>query len=396
MSYKLLSNVYYEDKKEYERLYKERFNNSIHFNFKIHDNEIFYCITKEILDKCIAIYELDKKIGNIRNMLPNIALTQFTERCLIDEIVLTNGIEGVNSTRREIDGVLRELKNGSKNKQRFYGLVKKYSMLSNEEIPLYTCEDIRALYDELVLSEVIEDDPDNFPDGKIFRKDMAEVASPTQKIIHKGLYPESKIIDAMTEALKILNNNDESYLIRISIFHYLFGYIHPFYDGNGRTSRFISSYLLSSKLEELIGYRLSYTIKENISVYYEAFKICNDIKNKGDITPFIIMFLNIIEKSMERLHEALMKRQLLLDNCMKSVKGIKSLEENPDYEICFVLIQAALFSEEGINKAKLCNVLNVSHSTLDKRLKRIRERGFLKEKKIGHEKYYNFDLNKLS
>ena len=31
-----------------------------------------------------------------------------------------------------------------------------------------------------------------------------------------------------------------------------------------------------------MGYRLSYTIKENINRYYKSFRIVNDKKNKGD------------------------------------------------------------------------------------------------------------------
>ena len=64
------------------------------------------------------------------------------------------------------------------------------------------------------------------------------------KVIHSGIYPEEKLNEAMTAALDFLNDDNIDILIRISAFHYLFGYIHPFYDGNGRTSRFISSHLL--------------------------------------------------------------------------------------------------------------------------------------------------------
>ena len=109
------------------------------------------------------------------------------------------------------------------------------------------------------------------------------VESATQKEIHRGIYPESKIIECMEQALKVLNANEMDELFKVAVFHYLFGYIHPFYDGNGRTSRFISSYLLSKEFEPTIAYRLSYTIKENIKEYYQAFKICNDRHNKHGV-----------------------------------------------------------------------------------------------------------------
>lgn len=38
--------------------------------------------------------------------IPTIALTQFTLKCLIDEIKLTNELEGISSTRHEINQVL--------------------------------------------------------------------------------------------------------------------------------------------------------------------------------------------------------------------------------------------------------------------------------------------------
>ena len=120
--------------------------------------------------------------------------------------------------------------------------------------------------------------------------------------------PESRIIETVEQSLSVLNDNDIDIFIRIAVFHYLFGYIHPFYDGNGRTSRFISSYLLSRELTPLIGFRLSYTIKENISKYYKAFEVCNDPHNKGELTPCRYI-PHIVEISMQRLLETEEKKR---------------------------------------------------------------------------------------
>lgn len=392
MEYKLLPKLYYKDKIEYEETYNSRFNNenTFHFNIKIHENEAFCCITPEIFSLSNEISKLDKKIFELEKKLPQAAINQFAKKSLIDEIVQTNYIEGVHSTRKEINLILSEPVN-NKIKRRFKGLVAKYQMLSKETIPLKTCEDIRKIYDELVLNEVTEDDPQNAPDGVLFRKEIAEVTTETQKVIHRGLYPEEKITNYMEQSLRILNDEEIPILIRISVFHYLFGYIHPFYDGNGRTSRFISSYLLSNNYEYLIGYRLSYTIKENLGNYYEAFRLSNDDKSRGDITPFVIMFLKIIFQSMSNLFEALYKRYENLNKYKQLLENRKEIDINVSY----VLLQATLFSDIGMTKEELCEAVGICRSTLQHRLKVIDEKGYLITNKIGRENCYKLNIESL-
>lgn len=396
MSYVLLSHLYYKDKNKYKTLYEQRISaeSTRVLPIKIGDHKAFYCLCPEIHSISMQIMQLDKNISHIQNELPNAALIQFANRCLVDEIKLTNDIEGVYSTRKELVSVLNEVSNKAK-KKRFYGLLNKYKMLiSDNEFALNTSTDIRDIYNDLVLKEVSEDCVDNVPDGEIFRKDMAEVTTPTQKVIHKGAYPETKIIQLMEQALNILNQKEIPILVRISVFHYLFGYIHPFYDGNGRTSRFISSYLLSREFEFLIGFRLSYTIKAHIKEYYDAFKECNDEKNLGDLTPFIIMFLNIILESFQNLYDALEKR---INHLLKFSNVIDSNSQMSDELKAFanILIQVSLFSNEGITKKQLGLQLDISESTVNKRLAKLREMGLLLEEKCKPAKYM-MDLNKLS
>ena len=394
MSYKLLSHLFYKDKDEYNALYQQRMSSesTCVLPIKIGDHNAFYCLCPEIYETSLKIMQLDKMVSIIEDELPNAALVQFADKCLIDEIKLTNDIEGVYSTRKELSAVLYEVNSKAK-KKRFYGLLNKYQMLtSSNEFPLNTSTDIREIYNDLVFKEVAEDCAENIPDGEIFRKDMAEVTTSAQKVIHKGAYPETKIIQLMEQALNVLNQKEIPILIRISIFHYLFGYIHPFYDGNGRTSRFISSYLLSKEFEFLIGFRLSYTIKAHIKEYYDAFKECNDAKNLGDLTPFIIMFLNIILESFENLYEALEKRKNLLSKYSEIIENNDMQEELKKFT--YVLTQATLFSNEGITKKQLGLELNISPSTVDKRLAKLRQGGMLLEES-GKPARYMIDLNEL-
>lgn len=388
--------LFYSDNENYERIYKEKYNSSyaVHLDFEINNNPAFFMREPSLSNKLVKIYKLDKRVCILRSELPGKAIEQFAKRCLVDEIVQTNGIEGVYSSRKEINETLNELEKKSSGK-RFMGLVQKYLLLQHgSDIPLKTCEDIRYLYDSLVYSEIEEDSADNLPDGKIFRKDSTSVLSATQREIHRGVYPESKIIESMEKALDILYDQNIDFVYRVAIFHYLFGYIHPFYDGNGRTSRFISSYLLSTEFESIISYRLSVTIQENLKSYYEAFKICNDPHNKGDLTPFIDMFTDIILISMQQLISALEKRLRKLNYYHKILIKLPYGTDKKFETLYSLLIQASLFSENGITTQELIDILGCSRTTLSNRLKKLSESELLITKVFGHVHSYCLNLNK--
>ena len=208
MNYPLLSKLYYQE--EYEKVYRARLQSeyTVRLNFTVGTYQAFFVQTPEIYKMMADILRMNQAVSNLCQSLPGAAIHQFSRRCLVDEIVLTNSIEGVRSTRKEISQILDELETKSKGK-RFYGLVKKYQMLmTKEQLPLRTSQDIRDIYDELVLAEVKEEEPGNVPDGQYFRKDTVSVYSPAQKEIHKGLYPETKIIQAMENALQFLQDDN--------------------------------------------------------------------------------------------------------------------------------------------------------------------------------------------
>lgn len=401
MRYTELSKLYYGDKTLYRKEYEARFHSpdAVKLDFTIKANQAFFVPNQDLSNLIIQILRTDKKIDRLSQNLPPVAIDQFTRRCLIDEIVVTNKIEGVYSTRKEIATVLEELSVRSakmrKERRRFFGLVAKYLRLQTGDFSeIRTCQDIRELYNEIVLPEVLEEDPSDMPDGEIFRKESTSVNTITEKEIHRGVYPESAIIREMEKAIAFLNDERIEKLYRIAGFHYLLEYIHPFYDGNGRLGRFLVSSMLAQELNPLIAYRISNTITENGQDYYAAFRICNDPHNLGDITPFLLMMLTMIQKSITQLETALQKRKALLDLYDKILQQLH-FGGDRTHEICYVLIQASLFSEHGISTKELQSCMKNSYSTIRKELDLIHEAGFLVKKKFGKENCYSLDLSKM-
>ncbi len=396
MEYELLSKIFYKKPTEYESIYDARFNSeaSIKLPIKIHENVGFIFNTNEITKLLVKIYKTINKINLLRTHLPNIAINSYIIKSLKDEIALTNEIEGVRSTRKEIEDAIDSIKNDKS--ARFKGLVDKYfKLISNEIIPLNNCKDIRTIYDALVLPEI---EKENLPDGILFRKEPVQVVSATQKEKHRGIMPESKIIESLDLCLDFLKNDDIDSLIKISAFHYLFGYIHPFYDGNGRTSRFISSYLIKNELDILLALKLSYTVKNNINKYYKAFDVCNDRKNKGDITFFVVTFLELLSQASDDLYTKIadLNDQLnYYNNIINTLVNEKVLNDK-QAKCIFILCQNRLFDDTYMNMNTLTELLEKSDTTTRKILKSLESKNLLVKSRNKNQYLYSANLDSLS
>ncbi len=377
-----------ESNDEYLRRYNAY--DSIKIGVDIGSNQAFFVETKEIRDKVLQIYKLDKTISKLCNKLPVEAIANYMLSSLINEIQITNSIEGVYSTKKEILAAYNH------KSDRFNGIVGKYSLLvSDEDIALKTCQDIRSLYDELVLPEVIEESKENEPDGSIFRKGHTYVRNNKIEPVHEGLFPEEKIIDSMTKALDFLNNEDIDILYRVAVFHYLLGYIHPFYDGNGRLNRFISSYMLTRELEPLVGYNLSNSIKENQSTYNKAFNECNDDMNRGELTLFVEMFMDILVESISNIIIALDTRRYSWERYKENIKSLPYAKEKYFVALYKSLILNELFAPADIGISELRNSTHISEPTMRKLLGKLNETGLLKSDTSERRYKYGISLDKI-
>ena len=389
--------MFHIDENKCNELYFKRFNGETtnHLEIKLNnDYECFYLINDEILSLLDKIYMLNTWLEKTMasDALPNLAKEYLIISTLVEEIRSSNQMEGIYSTRKELKDML--IDNTPKNYKRFSGMINKYEKLRKEQfLKLNSVSDIRALYDEILLEDVINEDEKDKPDGVIFRKGSVEISSET-KVIHQGIVGENNIIDMIEKSLKILNNENINFLIRIAVFHFLFEYIHPFYNGNGRMGRFLASGYLANHLNILCALQFSIACTHNNKKYYEAFTLTNDIRNKSDLTVFIIYFLEIYLSGLQELKE---KIEDTINVYNYTVKKLCKYVDSKYQSLVELILQVTLFGIEGFTMTQLVKITNYSEQSIRAMIKKINHEDNIIKIDQQHKPYkYSINLDVVS
>ena len=112
MTYLDLRKAFHDTAQDADQLYDRRFNDerTWHLKTSIAGSPAFVYMLRKSTKPCSKLLKSTKISFAWKPHFPSEALDSYRDSCLIDEIVLTNEIEGVHSTRREIGEVLERLK----------------------------------------------------------------------------------------------------------------------------------------------------------------------------------------------------------------------------------------------------------------------------------------------
>ena len=130
--------------------------------------------------------------------------------------------------------------------------------------------------------------------------------------------PSFTVKPLLAKALQFLNAgipdfSDTHGILNGIIFHYLYAFIHPFIDGNGRTARLFESTILAAQTPAItFPMPISYIIEKAKKEYYLSFQVGREFQNPGDkypkrvdITEFIRYNLYVICESIILVFNAL-------------------------------------------------------------------------------------------
>ena len=393
--YENLIKLYYK-KRNIEEEYIKRIENPSTFiiNLKINpikrgnkilDKEynLFYVNLLEHTLLQEKIMENSKKIISLSNpnKFPQIAIKEIINKILSNELDKTNKIEGIETIKSEIYSSLKDDKKSSKKNNKLEGIVKKYKDIMEKNFKdtqyIDNLSSFRKIYDEMF--EGFEKSGNYKLDGKYFRKDTVKVINGLGNTIHIGINGEEAIEKNIEDLIQFMNRKDIPFLIKASISHFFFEYIHPFYDGNGRFGRYLLSLYLARKLDILTAFSVSYSISKNLDDYYKSFVEVEDVNNYGEITFFVENILKIIKSGQEMIIELLNDSIIRFKHSMEILNEItKDLSEKENI-LLQIYLQNYLFNDfEEITNIELTNILQVySQQTINKYTQELEKKGYL-------------------
>ena len=327
--------------------------------------DLYYVPTLETMNIIRKINLEDKRIAELYEKLPDIAKESFYIDIVSSEIQNTNNIEGVESKREDIVYTTKKVvKNNINNKNddlKFLSIVRSYTAIKNmnndstsdESVrKINDVKDIRKIYDSITAEGVAEE---NLPDGELFRKGVVYIQG-KKGTLHDGVSnadnSEPIIKELLSKLVDFINTQDCN-LIKNAIFHYYFGYVHPFYDGNGRTARFISSLILQEEYSWLTACSLSQGVNKKRNLYLKAFESTNSLAMQGEMNFFVDSFLKLINIGQTEILENLYSKTILLEAAYDVIKSDERvLSDEKMFNIVYSAVQMYLFGNNDYLEIK--------------------------------------------
>jgi Fic family protein len=237
------------------------------------------------------LYEKKAMLQNSRP-LPKLALQKIREALSIEWTYNSNSIEGNSLTLRETQMVLQEgitikgksLREHFEAKNHETALNFLYKLIDEDH--LFSSKDILSLH-ELVLRSIEDDFAGRLRNSGV-------------RIAGANFLPPNaqKVSGLLDELIQFVNTNTLGLndIELATVFHHKFVWIHPFFDGNGRTVRLAMNLLLMRS-----GFPPAIILKNDRKKYYDALNSAN----KGNYSKLALLMSQALERTLNIYLQAL-------------------------------------------------------------------------------------------
>ncbi len=235
--------------------------------------------------------------------------TKYLITSLIEEAVASSTLEGAVTTREIAKKMIAENRPPKdKNEQMVLNNYKTMQMLETIKNEPFSPELICHIHTEISRGTL--------PVERLgtFRKDTDNIAvSDNEGTIYHTPPPEGAIRQKLEELCAFANTKDEGAdfihpVVKAIILHFMLGYIHPFFDGNGRTARTLFYWhLLRSDYWFVKFISISRVLLETGNRYPVAY--LNTETYDNDLNYFIKFQLEVVERSIKAFLSHIQEKQ---------------------------------------------------------------------------------------
>ena len=329
--------------------------------------------------KNIDLVYLPMLINVSDSVYKTLLIEQFGQNLMMqsieNEIENTLKIESIHSSKNSIRNIVKGFAPKTDEENKIYGIKKGLDFISDKSNVINE-ENLYKLYC-VSIGNYLEPE-DKLENGNFYRHDAVYVVG--DKISHQGL--DFKLLpETMKTFLEFINQkNDLNVIIKSTIIHFYFAFIHPYFDGNGRMARLLHIwYLIQNNFSSALLVSFSKLIAGTKNEYYKAFELIeNNSKISGvlDVTPFISYFNKNI---FSNINSQLPNKNLL----EKFKKLLENKKINPKEKDLFLFAVFKYKNQEFSTLELKKDFGEVSYETVRKFVKKFERYNFLKSQFYG-------------
>lgn len=342
-------------------------------------NKLRFFVNEIIKTQIERIHE--EASSQLEDLIPDEIKDAALMDSIIDEAFSSSVIEGAFSTRKRAQEMItKKLDPKTKSELMIFNNYKaiRYTLENiDEEI---TPDFIYHVWSLLTKDTLEEGDyTERFRTGPVYIKNKLG------EIVYEGV--DCKIVPKMMDSLVwFINEKTDGIhpIIKSIIIHYYFVYVHPFFDGNGRTARaLMNQYLIKSGYDFFKYFSISKILVEKRSKYYEAIKACEDMDN--DITYFIEFYSVLLVQTIAEIRKTYISQ--FSKKAIVELLGKKSIVLNArqlkTLDVAIKKNRKSIDINEYIKKHK------VVQETARKDLGQMVEYGMFEKNKVGKKYVYS-------
>ena len=243
-----------------------------------------YEITDEMLELVSEIMENLGKLSGVNELekLPRLRRVSRI-KSIHSSLAIENNTLSIEQVTDVING--KRVLAPQKDIEEVHNAFNAYEKLS--EINPYSIDDLLKIHGIMMNGLVKE--------AGSLRSGQVGVYNQDGKVVHLAP-PADFVPQQLGQLFDWVKNSNANMLIKSSVFHYEFEFIHPFNDGNGRTGRLWQTALLASWKPIFAWIPIESIIKDNQEDYYNAITLST---SQGKSNIFIEFMLDVINKAIK-------------------------------------------------------------------------------------------------